>query len=128
MIPPQPWILDPRSCLCWPGNGNLCKPGGSQPNLIQLMILHKPCRYIYHRLSYIITYLCPPLPPSPHFLLQSLIFLACVGAAGLGLSLLVLAVYLVVLCCCCRSMDEDSKRPEACCVSWVAVATGLILW
>lgn len=70
----------------------------------------------------IIISLRPSSPP------QSLIFLACVGAVGLGLSLLVLAVYLVCLCCCCRNVDEDSKRPEACCVTWVAVVTGLVLW
>lgn len=59
---------------------------------------------------------------------QSLIFLACVGAVGLGLSLLVLAVYLVCLCCCQRDMDEDTKRPDTCCVTWTAVITGLIIW
>ncbi|KAM8724221.1 protein tweety homolog 2-like [Acanthopagrus schlegelii] len=58
---------------------------------------------------------------------QSLIFLACVGAVGLGLSLLVLTVYLICLCCCCKDMDEDSKRPETCCVTWVAIITGLIM-
>ncbi|TNM96793.1 hypothetical protein fugu_014949 [Takifugu bimaculatus] len=58
---------------------------------------------------------------------QSLILLACVGAVGLGLSLLVLVVYLVCLCCCCRDIDEDTKKPEACCVTWVAVASGLML-
>lgn len=59
---------------------------------------------------------------------QSLIFLACVGAVGLGLSLLVLAVYLVCLCCCRRDIDEDTKRPDTCCVTWAAVITGLIIW
>lgn len=58
---------------------------------------------------------------------QSLIFLACVGAVGLGLSLLVLASYLVCMCCCRRNTDEDTKRPETCCVTWVAVITGLII-
>ncbi|XP_051244761.1 protein tweety homolog 2-like isoform X2 [Dicentrarchus labrax] len=58
---------------------------------------------------------------------QSLIFLACVGAVGLGLSLLVLAVYLVCLCCCRKDIDEDTKRPETCCVTWTAVITGLII-
>lgn len=67
-------------------------------------------------------------PPSSHPPPKSLILLACVGAVGLGLSLLVLLVYLLALCCCCRDIDEDTKKPEACCVTWVAVASGLILW
>uniref|UniRef100_A0A7N8X7Z1 Protein tweety homolog n=1 Tax=Mastacembelus armatus TaxID=205130 RepID=A0A7N8X7Z1_9TELE len=58
---------------------------------------------------------------------QSLIFLACVSAVGLGLSLLVLAVYLVCLCCCCKDIDENTKRPKTCCVTWAAVITGLII-
>uniref|UniRef100_A0A1A8LCS3 Protein tweety homolog n=2 Tax=Nothobranchius pienaari TaxID=704102 RepID=A0A1A8LCS3_9TELE len=58
---------------------------------------------------------------------QSLIFLACVGAVGASLSLLVLAVYLVCLCCCRRKVDEDTKRPDTCCVTWVAVVTGLVI-
>ncbi|XP_071778957.1 protein tweety homolog 2-like [Centroberyx gerrardi] len=58
---------------------------------------------------------------------QSLIFLACVGAVGLGLSLLVLAVYLSCLCCCRREVDEETKRPDTCCVTWAAVVTGLII-
>lgn len=59
---------------------------------------------------------------------QSLIFLACVGAVGLVLSLLVLAVCLVCLCCCRRDIDEDTKRPDTCCLTWSAVITGLIIW
>uniref|UniRef100_A0A8C6LXN1 Protein tweety homolog n=1 Tax=Nothobranchius furzeri TaxID=105023 RepID=A0A8C6LXN1_NOTFU len=58
---------------------------------------------------------------------QSVIFLACVGAVGASLSLLVLAVYLVCLCCCRRKGDEDTKRPDTCCVTWVAVVTGLVI-
>uniref|UniRef100_A0A3P8S1V2 Protein tweety homolog n=1 Tax=Amphiprion percula TaxID=161767 RepID=A0A3P8S1V2_AMPPE len=58
---------------------------------------------------------------------QSLIFLACVGAVGLGLSLLVLAIFLVCLCCCRKDVDEDTKRPNTCCVTLVAVVTGLII-
>uniref|UniRef100_A0A3P9N5V0 Protein tweety homolog n=1 Tax=Poecilia reticulata TaxID=8081 RepID=A0A3P9N5V0_POERE len=58
---------------------------------------------------------------------QSLIVLACAGAVGLGLSLLALAVYLVCLFCCRRSLDEETKRPDTCCVTWVAVITGLII-
>ncbi|XP_049417868.1 protein tweety homolog 2-like [Epinephelus fuscoguttatus] len=58
---------------------------------------------------------------------QSLIFLACVGAVGLGLSLLVLAICLVCLCCCRRDIDEDTKRPETCCLTWSAVITGLVI-
>lgn len=66
---------------------------------------------------------------SPSALLpQSLIVLACVGAVGLGLSLLILAVYLVCLCCCRKEIDEDTKRPDTCCITWAAVITGLIIW
>lgn len=58
---------------------------------------------------------------------QSLIFLACVAAAGLGLNLLGLAIYLSCLCCCRKDEDEDeSKKPNSCCVTWSAVAAGLI--
>uniref|UniRef100_A0A3B5LTT4 Protein tweety homolog n=1 Tax=Xiphophorus couchianus TaxID=32473 RepID=A0A3B5LTT4_9TELE len=58
---------------------------------------------------------------------QSLIVLACASAIGLALSLLTLAVYLVCLFCCRRSLDEETKRPDTCCVTWVAVITGLII-
>ncbi|KAI2666019.1 hypothetical protein H4Q32_009772 [Labeo rohita] len=59
---------------------------------------------------------------------QSLIFLACVSAVGLGLSLLVLSAYLTCLCCCRREEDEEVKRPDTCCVTWAAVITGLVIW
>ncbi|XP_059415703.1 protein tweety homolog 2-like isoform X2 [Carassius carassius] len=58
---------------------------------------------------------------------QSLIFLACVSAVGLGLSLLVLSVYLSCLFCCRREEDEEVKRPDTCCVTWAAVITGLVI-
>uniref|UniRef100_A0A8C2GGY5 Protein tweety homolog n=1 Tax=Cyprinus carpio TaxID=7962 RepID=A0A8C2GGY5_CYPCA len=58
---------------------------------------------------------------------QSLIFLACVSAVGLGLSLLVLSAYLTCLCCCRREEDEEVKRPNTCCVTWAAVITGLVI-
>lgn len=58
---------------------------------------------------------------------QSLIFLGCVAAAGLGLNLLCLAVYLSCLCCCHKDEDEeDTKKPGSCCVTWSAVAAGLL--
>ncbi|KAG5854122.1 protein tweety homolog 2 isoform X3 [Anguilla rostrata] len=57
---------------------------------------------------------------------QSLIFLACVAAAGLGLNLLFLAIYLSCLCCCRKEEEEESKRPNSCCVTWAAVAAGLL--
>ncbi|KAM6951837.1 protein tweety homolog 2 isoform 2-T2 [Aplochiton taeniatus] len=57
---------------------------------------------------------------------QSLIFLGCVAAAGLGLNLLGLAIYLSVLCCCRKEEEEDSKKGNSCCVTWSAVAAGLI--
>ncbi|KAG9337890.1 hypothetical protein JZ751_027542 [Albula glossodonta] len=58
---------------------------------------------------------------------QSLVFLVCVAAAGLGLTLLFLAVYLSCLCCCRREESEDSKRPQTCCVTWAAVIAGLVI-
>lgn len=58
---------------------------------------------------------------------QSLIFLACVGAVGLCLSLVLLAVYLVCMCCWRRDVDDEAKRPETCCVTWAAVITCLII-
>ncbi|KAM8825186.1 protein tweety homolog 2-like isoform 1-T1 [Synchiropus picturatus] len=58
---------------------------------------------------------------------QSLIILACVGAIGLCLSLMVLVVYLLCMCCCRRDVDEDTKKPHTCCVTWTAVITGLVI-
>ncbi|XP_016131467.1 protein tweety homolog 2-like [Sinocyclocheilus grahami] len=58
---------------------------------------------------------------------QSLIFLACVSAVGLGLSLLVLSAYLTCLCCRRREEAEEVKRPDTCCVTWAAVITGLVI-
>ncbi|KAM9716382.1 protein tweety homolog 2 isoform 1-T1 [Menidia menidia] len=57
---------------------------------------------------------------------QSLIFLGCVAAAGLGLNLLCLAIYLSCLCCCRKDEEEESKKPNSCCVTWSAVTAGLI--
>uniref|UniRef100_A0A3B3TV20 Protein tweety homolog n=1 Tax=Poecilia latipinna TaxID=48699 RepID=A0A3B3TV20_9TELE len=57
---------------------------------------------------------------------QSLIFLGCVAAAGLGLNLLCLAVYLSFLCCCRKDEEEETKKPNSCCVTWSAVTAGLI--
>ncbi|KAG7245935.1 hypothetical protein CRUP_024084, partial [Coryphaenoides rupestris] len=61
---------------------------------------------------------------------SSLIFLVCVAAAGLGLNLLFLAVYLSCQCCAARKDDEDDlsdpKKKGSCCVTWSAVAAGLI--
>nr|XP_055031869.1 protein tweety homolog 2 isoform X4 [Misgurnus anguillicaudatus] len=58
---------------------------------------------------------------------QSLIFIGCVAAAGLGLNLLCLAIYLSFLCCCRKDEEEEeSKKSNSCCVTWAAVAAGLI--
>lgn len=58
---------------------------------------------------------------------QSLIFLGCVAAAGLGVNLLCLAIYLSCLCCCRKDEEEEeSKKSNSCCVTWAAVAAGLI--
>lgn len=66
--------------------------------------------------------------PFPSLSLQSLIFLGCVAAAGLGLNLLCLAIYLSCLCCCRKDEEEESKKTNSCCVTWSAVAAGLITW
>ncbi|KAG7259277.1 hypothetical protein CRUP_023980 [Coryphaenoides rupestris] len=58
---------------------------------------------------------------------QALILLACAGAAGLGLSLLVLTAYLSCLCCCRRAADDEVKRPSACCVTWAAILSGVLI-
>ncbi|XP_065118482.2 protein tweety homolog 2 isoform X2 [Paramisgurnus dabryanus] len=58
---------------------------------------------------------------------QSLIFIGCVAAAGLGLNLLCLAIYMSFLCCCRKDEEEEeSKKSNSCCVTWAAVAAGLI--
>ncbi|XP_032055856.1 protein tweety homolog 2 isoform X2 [Aythya fuligula] len=57
---------------------------------------------------------------------QSLLFLGLVAAVCLGLNLLFLTSYLLCLCCCKRDEEPDTKRPHACCVTWVAVTAGLI--
>uniref|UniRef100_A0A674DX21 Protein tweety homolog n=1 Tax=Salmo trutta TaxID=8032 RepID=A0A674DX21_SALTR len=58
---------------------------------------------------------------------QSFIFLACMMAAGLGLNLLCLAIYLSCLCCCRKDdEEEESKSPNSCCVTWSAVTAGLL--
>ncbi|MCI4385092.1 hypothetical protein PGIGA_G00046390 [Pangasianodon gigas] len=58
---------------------------------------------------------------------QSLIFLACMAATGLGLSLLLLGIYLSCLCFWRREEAEETKRPDTCCITWAAVITGLVI-
>lgn len=72
----------------------------------------------------------PGTSPLPVLSPQSLIFLGCVAAAGLGLNLLGLAVYLSCLCCCRKEEEEEeeSKKPGSCCVTWAAVAAALLTW
>ncbi|CAL8300950.1 unnamed protein product [Lota lota] len=59
---------------------------------------------------------------------QSLIFLGCVAAAGLGLNLLFLVIYLSCLCCARKDHEDpsDTKKKGSCCVTWSAVTAGLI--
>lgn len=59
---------------------------------------------------------------------QALMFLGCVAAAGLGLNLLCLAVYLSCLCCCRRDEEDQGKKAGSCCVTWSAVAAALLTW
>lgn len=71
----------------------------------------------------------PGTLPLPVLSPQSLVFLGCVAAAGLGLNLLALAVYLSCLCCCRKDEEEEeSKKPGSCCVTWSAVAAALLTW
>lgn len=58
---------------------------------------------------------------------QSVVVFAFIGAVGLCLSLLLLAVYLLWLCVCRQDIDEETKRPNTCCVTWAAVVSGLII-
>ncbi|XP_012588442.1 PREDICTED: protein tweety homolog 2 [Condylura cristata] len=57
---------------------------------------------------------------------EALLFLGLVAAVGLGLNLLLLAAYLA--CAHCRRPGESahSKRRDPCCVTWTAVAAGLV--
>ncbi|XP_055006202.1 protein tweety homolog 2 [Boleophthalmus pectinirostris] len=58
---------------------------------------------------------------------QTLAFFACVAAACLGVNLLLLAVYLGCLCCRGDDRDDhDDKKTKSCCVTWSAVAAGLL--
>ncbi|KAK3552795.1 hypothetical protein QTP86_022583, partial [Hemibagrus guttatus] len=58
---------------------------------------------------------------------KSLIFLACMAAVGLGLSLLLLGIYLSCLCFWRRKEAEETKRPDTCCFTWAAMITGLVI-
>uniref|UniRef100_A0A4W4GPA2 Protein tweety homolog n=1 Tax=Electrophorus electricus TaxID=8005 RepID=A0A4W4GPA2_ELEEL len=58
---------------------------------------------------------------------QSLVVLACVAVGGLGLTFLPLAVYWSWLCFSRRKRGEETKTPDACCVTWAAVVTGLVI-
>ncbi|XP_037056496.1 protein tweety homolog 2-like [Peromyscus leucopus] len=59
---------------------------------------------------------------------ESLLFLGVLAAVGLGLNLLVLAVYLVCACCCRRDHTVQTKQPNSCCITWTAVVAGLLCW
>lgn len=73
--------------------------------------------------------LLPGNAPTSCLCPQALIFLGCVAAAGLGLNLLGLAVYLSCLCCCRRDEEEEEeKKAGSCCVTWSAVAAALLTW
>ncbi|XP_019740395.1 protein tweety homolog 2-like [Hippocampus comes] len=59
---------------------------------------------------------------------QSVAVLACVGAAGLAVSLLLLLLFLLCLRCRRRDVDRDAKRPERTrCATWSAAVAGLIV-
>ncbi|NXX74616.1 TTYH2 protein, partial [Urocolius indicus] len=64
-----------------------------------------------------------PLSLSPS---QSLLFLGLVAAVCLGLNLLFLTIYLICLCCCKRDQEPDTKQPQSCCITWMAVSAGLV--
>ncbi|XP_059804544.1 protein tweety homolog 2 isoform X1 [Hypanus sabinus] len=57
---------------------------------------------------------------------QALIFLAIVAAVCLGLNLIFVLIYLLCICCCKPADDEENKKLHSCCVTWTAVAAGLI--
>ncbi|XP_061159213.1 protein tweety homolog 2-like isoform X5 [Syngnathus typhle] len=59
---------------------------------------------------------------------QSVVVLACVGAVGLSLSLVLLVLFLVCSRICRRDAHKDVKRPERTrCATWSAVVTALIV-
>ncbi|KAF5901824.1 protein tweety 2 isoform X1, partial [Clarias magur] len=49
------------------------------------------------------------------------------ASAGLGLSLLLLGIYLSFLCFWKRDRAEETKRPDTCCVTWAAMISGLVI-
>ncbi|XP_029069106.1 protein tweety homolog 2 isoform X1 [Monodon monoceros] len=58
--------------------------------------------------------------------IQSLLFLGLVAAVGLGLNLVFLAAYLVCVCCSLQSSAVQTKHRHPCCITWTAVAAGLV--
>ncbi|XP_035157562.2 protein tweety homolog 2 isoform X1 [Callithrix jacchus] len=57
---------------------------------------------------------------------ESLLFLALVAAVCLGLNLIFLAAYLVCVCCCRQEDVAQTKQRQSCCITWTAVAAGLV--
>ncbi|ELK12405.1 protein tweety homolog 2 isoform X3 [Pteropus alecto] len=57
---------------------------------------------------------------------ESLLFLGLVAAVCLGLNLVFLTAYLACACCCRQDNAVQIKQRDSCCVTWTAVAAGLV--
>ncbi|XP_004860639.1 protein tweety homolog 2 isoform X1 [Heterocephalus glaber] len=57
---------------------------------------------------------------------ESLLLLGLLAAICLGLNLAFLTTYLVCACCCRRDHEVHTKQRSSCCITWTAVAAGLI--
>ncbi|XP_039715076.1 protein tweety homolog 2 isoform X1 [Pteropus medius] len=57
---------------------------------------------------------------------ESLLFLGLVAAVCLGLNLVFLTAYLACACCCRQDNAVQTKQRDSCCVTWTAVAAGLV--
>ncbi|KAI3359760.1 hypothetical protein L3Q82_014132 [Scortum barcoo] len=121
------WTQTPRPAVQWLGGGLTSQAGMATARLDYVAPWWTYWLHNFPHFNFFFQSVDNTFKPEEASYQQSLIFLACVGAVGLGLSLLVLAVYLVCLCCCRRDMDEDTKRPDTCCVTWAIVITGLII-
>ncbi|XP_073462989.1 protein tweety homolog 2 [Aquarana catesbeiana] len=57
---------------------------------------------------------------------QTLLFWALVIAACAFLNLLFISIYLICFCCCKKDETVETKRPQACCITWTATVSGLL--
>lgn len=63
-------------------------------------------------------------------LLQALLLVAALAGLGLGLSLILIAAYLIRVCCC-RPLEPPGAKsppPGGGCVTWSCIAALLVSW